>query len=374
MAPNQSVIPREGFVMDAVINFVRKFILNPKLTLPIFLFLRYTRRGQDFAADHQRLFTAIRKFLLWGIIYRINRHLSRGARNNWIQDPSWTWSKEIAVVTGGSGGIGGLVVKGLAEKGIKVVVLDVIDLTYDAPENVQFYKCDVTSTARIAEVAEEIRANIGNPTIIVNNAGVARGGTLLDATEKDIRFTFDVNILAHFWVLKEFLPSMVKNDHGHIVTVASVAGYQTAAQMVDYAATKAAAISFHEGITLELKHRYNAKKVRTTLVTQGLTKTPLFDGFENKSTFLFPEQHPETVAEGIVEQILSGEGDHLIFPKSYGILTGMRGRPAWMQAYLSNGTKTLMSNWKGRQVIDPNKDSKGSDVSVEDVSKSGVLV
>ncbi|KAF3905922.1 hypothetical protein ABW21_db0200630 [Orbilia brochopaga] len=376
MAPRQSIIPREGFVMDAVINFVKKFILNPRLTIPIFLFLRYTRRGQDFAADHQGLFKAIRRFLVWGVVYRINRHLSRGAQNNWIKDYSWNWNKEIAVVTGGSGGIGGLVVKGLAERGIKVVVLDVIDLTYDAPESVQFYKCDVTSTSRIAEVAEEIRANVGNPTIIVNNAGVARGGTLLDATEKDVRFTFDVNILAHFWILKEFLPSIVKNDHGHIVTVASVAGYQTAPQMVDYAATKAAAISFHEGVTLELKHRYNAKKVRTTLVTQGLTKTPLFEGFENRSTFLFPEQHPETVAEGIVDQILSGEGDHLIFPKSYGMLPGMRGRPAWMQVFLSNGTKTLMSKWRGRQVIDPNHDqeAKESEESTEDVSKSGVLV
>lgn len=55
-----------------------------------------------------------------------------------------------------------------------------------------------------------------------------------------------------------------------------------------------------------------------------------------------------------------------------------RGRPAWIQAYFANGTKSLMSNWTGRQVIDPNKSSEetgeGIEEATEDVSKSGVLV
>ncbi|KAF3153424.1 hypothetical protein TWF569_002368 [Orbilia oligospora] len=376
MAPNQSIIPREGFVLDAIINFVRKYVLNPKYTLPIFLFMRYTRKGQDFAGDHYKLFKILRKLVLWGLLYKINNKLNWGVRNNWVVDKSWIWNNEIALVTGGSGGIGGLVAQGLAEKGIKVVVLDVIDLTYDAPKNIFFYKCDITSTEKLAEVADEIRTTVGNPTIIVNNAGVARGNTILESTERDVRFTFDVNVLSHFWIMKEFLPSIVKNNHGHIVTVASVAGYQTAPQMVDYAASKAASISFHEGLTLELKHRYNAKKVRTTLVTQGLTRTPLFTGFGNDSPFMFPQQHPESVADGIVEQVLRGESEHLILPKSYHILTGNRGRPAWFRAYVENGTKHLMSNWRGRQVIDPNTGSTSETVEepAEDVSKSGVLV
>ncbi|KAK6348595.1 hypothetical protein TWF718_006383 [Orbilia javanica] len=376
MAPNQSIIPREGFVLDAVINFVKKYALNPKYTLPIFLFMRYTRKGQDLSGDYHTLFKILRKFVLWGLLYKINNRLNWGFMNNWVTDKSWVWSNEVALVTGGSGGIGGLVVQGLAEKGIKVVVLDVIDLTYDAPKNVYFYKCDITSTEKIAEVADEIRTTVGNPTIIVNNAGVARGNTILDATEKDVRFTFDVNVLAHFWIIKEFLPDIVKKNHGHIVTVASIAGYQAAPQMVDYAATKAAAISFHDGLALELKHRYNAKKVRTTLVTQGLTRTALFTGFKEDSPFMFPQQHPESIADGIVEQIVKGESGHLVYPKSYHILAGIRGQPAWFRAYVENGTKHLMNNWKGRQVIDPNAKptSDEAEESAEDVSKSGVLV
>ncbi|KAF3934856.1 hypothetical protein ABW19_dt0202346 [Dactylella cylindrospora] len=374
MAPNQSVIPREGFVLDAFINLIKRFALNPRYTLPILLLLRYTRKGQNFAADHQVFFRTVRKLLFLGVLHRFSSYLSRGARNNWVKDNSWNWGNEIAVVTGGSGGIGSHVVKGLAERGVKVVVLDVIDLTFDPPKNVFFYKCDITSTARLAEVGEEIRATVGHPTIIVNNAGVARGNTVLDSTEKDIRFTFDVNILSHFWVLREFLPNMIKTNHGHIVTVASIAGYQPAAQIVDYSATKAAAISLHEGLTLELRHRYDAPKVRTTLVTQGLTKTALFTGFKHRSKFLFPAQYPESVGEGIVAQILKGEGDHLFFPKSYGFLPRLKGQPAWLQRGISEGTKDLMQNFTGRQVIDPNSERNSSEEGTEDVTKSGVLV
>jgi all-trans-retinol dehydrogenase (NAD+) len=56
---------------------------------------------------------------------------------------------------------------------------------------------------------------------LINNAGVARGKNILDATEKDVRFTFEVNTLAHYWMAKEFVPAMVARDHGMVVTVVS---------------------------------------------------------------------------------------------------------------------------------------------------------
>lgn len=196
-----------------------------------------------------------------GLAYHINRWISRRALNNWASD-SYVWSKEVVVVTGGAGGIGGHVVKLLAERGINVVVLDLIPLDFSAPPNVHYFKCDITSSARLAEVGNEIRAHIGHPTIIINNAGVARGKTFLDSTEQDIRFTFDVNAIAHYLVVKEFLPEMIKRNHGMVVTVSSYAAYVTAPYMVDYASTKAAAMSFHEGLTVELKTLYNAPRVR----------------------------------------------------------------------------------------------------------------
>jgi short-subunit dehydrogenase len=65
-------------------------------------------------------------------------------------------------------------------------------------------------------------------------------------------------------LLQEFLPAMVKSNHGHIVSLASMASFSTQATNVDYAATKAGVLVLHEGLAQELRFVYNAPKVRTT--------------------------------------------------------------------------------------------------------------
>lgn len=97
----------------------------------------------------------------------------------------------------------------------------------DVASSAHYYKCNITSIEEIKAVAKKIRADVGQPTVLINNAGVARGKDIIDATEKDIRFTFDVNTLAHYWLVQEFLPEMIKNNHGMVVTVASIAAWIT---------------------------------------------------------------------------------------------------------------------------------------------------
>lgn len=230
----------------------------------------------------------------------------------------------------------------------------VAQLTFSA-SNVHYYKCDITSPATIASVAAQIRKDVGEPTILINNAGVARGKTILDATEKDVRFTFDVNTLSHYFLAKEFIPSMVAKNHGMIVTVASYAAYIVVPDMVDYGSSKAAALSFHEGLTAELLTKYNAPKVRTVLVTQGYTKTALFQGYHNDSPFLVPTLEPETVAEEITKQVLKGESGHVIVPGFGAVLSLLRGFPAWYQYRLRADGVKIMKKWHGRQVIDVEK-------------------
>ncbi|EON96772.1 putative epidermal retinal dehydrogenase 2 protein [Phaeoacremonium minimum UCRPA7] len=162
------------------------------------------------------------------------------------------------------------------EQGIKVVVLDIQPLSFEAPPEVHYFECDITSPAEIAAVAKEVRLKVGHPSILINNAGVARGKNLLVASERNIRFTFDVNTFAQFWTVREFLPDMIAHNHGMVVTVASFAAWVTVPDMVDYAASKAAAYAFHEGLTAELKTRYNAPKVR--LRSKGANIMPNFRG------------------------------------------------------------------------------------------------
>jgi all-trans-retinol dehydrogenase (NAD+) len=108
---------------------------------------------------------------------------------------------------------------------------------------------------------------LGEPTILVNNAGVAFGGTILDQPEELLKLTFGVNVIGHFHTVREFLPYMVKRNHGHVISVASMASFVAIAQNVDYSCSKIAALAFHEGLTQEIKHRYKAPKIRTRSVS-----------------------------------------------------------------------------------------------------------
>jgi short-subunit dehydrogenase len=122
----------------------------------------------------------------------------------------------------------------------------------------------------VKEVGNQIRKEHGNPTILINNAGVGFGETVLDAPEEHIRLTMEVNALSHYWTVKEFLPAMIQKDHGHIITVASIASFAAVGELSAYAGSKAAALAFHESLTQELRHWYKAKKVRTRSVLKYL--------------------------------------------------------------------------------------------------------
>ncbi|KAK4170237.1 hypothetical protein QBC43DRAFT_305651 [Cladorrhinum sp. PSN259] len=350
MPMHQGFLPREGFKSDTVLKIIRGTVLNPKLMLPLLLLAKYTKKGQELSILHPTAYSRLKTLLALGVIKWLNTYFSRGVLNNWVDD-KYDWTKEIVLITGGAGGIGGGVVQLLAEKGIKVVVLDIQPLTFEAGPTVHYFKCDITSPKTIAAVAQQIRSKVGEPTVLINNAGVVQGRTILDASERDIRFTFDVNTFAHYWTVKEFLPSMIKNNHGMVVTVASVASWVTVPSMVDYAASKAAALSFHEGLTAELKTKYNAPKVRTVVVNQAYTKTPLFDGYANDSPFMLPALEPDTVAEAIVRQVLSGTSNQLVVPGFANTLAWLPAMPHWYQNRLRAKNESIMRQFKGRKVV-----------------------
>lgn len=100
--------------------------------------------------------------------------------------------------------------------------------------------------------------------MLINNAGIGGGATILDSSEDFIRKRFEVNTMAHFWMVREFLPAMIKKKHGHVVTIASMASFCVQAGNVDYACSKASALAFHEGLASELKSRHKAPEIRTT--------------------------------------------------------------------------------------------------------------
>lgn len=82
--------------------------------------------------------------------------------------------------------------------------------------------------------------------LIVNNAGLSRGQTVVEGAYSDNIITLKTNLLAPFLLTKEFLPYMIQRNHGHIVNIASMSAYIPPPGIADYAASKAGLIAFHE--------------------------------------------------------------------------------------------------------------------------------
>jgi len=100
--------------------------------------------------------------------------------------------------------------------------------------------------------------------------------------------------------------------------------------------TKAAAVSFYEGLTAELRDRYNAPKVRTICVCPNFARTKLADGFVNQSNFVSPWLHPETVAEAMFEKIMSGNSGFVVLPRTHAYFAQtVRSWPFWLQKLIS---------------------------------------
>lgn len=303
---------------------------------------QYTTRGRELLESRPHLLKALKAFASIAVISRVSAWLDRRAINNGVTD-HYDWNREVIVLTGGSGGIGQRIAQLLGSRGIKVAILDITPPTNPLPNSVRFYECNISSPPAIAEAATKIRASFGRPTILINNAGILTGKTILATTEATTRRMFDVNTLSHYWLAQEFLPEMISSNHGMIVTVASQAGYTVTPNMVDYSASKAAAIAFHEGLAAELVTRYQAPRVRTVLVTQGFTRTALIANLTPEDTFVNPLLWPETVAERIVEQVLSGESGHVLVPGAAGsIAQRLRGYPLWFQHSLRCRLERLM--------------------------------
>lgn len=121
-------------------------------------------------------------------------------------------------------------------------------LTLVLDSNIKYFQCDVTSLESIKEAANAVRDKWGHPSILVNNAGIGKPGSILDQSDQFTEKLFKINIVSHFTLIREFMPEMVKKNKGHIVGIASMASFVSPPGIVDYAATKSAVMALHEGM------------------------------------------------------------------------------------------------------------------------------
>ena len=211
---------------------------------------------------------------------------------------------------------------------------------YSTDANIHFFECDITSPEAVKETAAAIKSMLGAPSILCNNAGIAHAHSILESKPEYLRKLFDVNVISHFSLIQAFLPDMIASKKGHIVTIASMASFVTAAGLVDYCASKAGALALHEGLGQELKHRFSAPEIKTSIVQPTYVQTKLINSFagslQSSRALVI---RPETVSNAIVKQILSGRSGQIVLPGWMGAAGGARGWPSWLQEFLRDTTK-----------------------------------
>ncbi|OAK93678.1 NAD(P)-binding protein [Phaeosphaeriaceae sp. SRC1lsM3a] len=287
------------------------------------------------------LITILKVLTSVGVLRRINSALNSIAWNNWkvFGRPGAPFAfgpgkEELVIITGGSSGFGYEMVKGFS-KHARVVVLDISAFPPELARlsDVHFYRCDVTDTPAVEDVCKEIRQTHGEATVLINNAGIGIGKTVLDTSNAESEKLFKINLTSHFVLIREFLPGMLQKKKGHIVTIASMASFVAAPGLLDYCCSKVGALYVSEGIRAECLSRYpGGEGICTTSVHPSWHKTGILKGSETTlAKYGIIPDPPSNVSDLVVKQVLNGTSGRLCVPKSEEGKMGLRNWPMWMQ-------------------------------------------
>ena len=180
---------------------------------------------------------------------------------------------KVCVVTAAGQGIGLATARAFAQEGASVWATDV-DVaklkTLSNTAGVQTRKLDVLDKQAIVALAKEV----GPVDVLFNCAGFVHHGAVLDATDEQWQFAFNLNVRSMFWTIQAFLPGMLGKGKGSIVNMSSAASsIKGAALRCIYGTTKAAVI----GLTKSVAADYVSKGIRCNAICPGTVQTPSLD-------------------------------------------------------------------------------------------------
>ena len=216
-------------------------------------------------------------------------------------------------ITGAGSGIGRQMALKFSSKGAKISIADIniqgalkvaSEITTQGGQAIAI-ECNVMSSQSVKQAASKAREAFGDVTILINNAGIVSGKKILEVPESMVEKTIAINTTSHAYTVKEFLPSMLKNNKGHIVTISSAAGTLGVCGLSDYCASKFGAFGFDESLRMELKQLKS--NVRTTCLCPFYINTGMFDGVKSKFSWLLPIMSEQWASSRIVNAILQNE-------------------------------------------------------------------
>ena len=182
---------------------------------------------------------------------------------------------KTAFITAAGQGIGRAICEMFATEGARVIATD-LDATklVSLADTARIDALDVRSTPAVEALAADVVKAFGPPDILVNCAGFVHHGTVLDCSEADWDFSFDLNVKSMHRVLRAFLPGMVEKQRGSIVNISSaVSSIRGVPNRYVYGATKAAVI----GLTKAVAADFIKKGVRANAICPGTIQSPSLD-------------------------------------------------------------------------------------------------
>lgn len=179
---------------------------------------------------------------------------------------------KIALITGGSAGIGAECAKLFAREGATVIAGDVKPLEYQQP-GVEYMKLDVADPANCQAVADAIVDKYGRIDILVNNAGITRDGLLHKMTDEMWDAVLGVNLKGIFNTTRVIGPMMMEKGYGAIVNISSGVGENGNIGQTNYSAAKAGILGMTKTWSKELTRK--GANIRTNAITPGFIRTDI---------------------------------------------------------------------------------------------------
>jgi 3-oxoacyl-[acyl-carrier protein] reductase len=218
---------------------------------------------------------------------------------------------QVALVTGGSRGIGAAIAKKLASQGADVAILYAgnqeaaqavcQECQQASGARAMAYRCDVSDFQQAKETVAQIKADLGTVNILVNNAGVTKDGLIATMKEQDFDAVVDTNLKGAFNMIRHCCGLFIRNRGGRIVNVSSVSGMIGNAGQANYSASKAGIIGLTKATAKELAPR----GITCNAVAPGFVETDMTRGLaldEEKIAAAIPLGRlakPEEIADAV---------------------------------------------------------------------------
>jgi 2-keto-3-deoxy-L-fuconate dehydrogenase len=182
---------------------------------------------------------------------------------------------KLAFVTAAGQGIGRAIAEAFAAEGATVVATDVDASKLEGLQAAKRQKLDVRATETVEAIAKDTEAQFGALDVLVNCAGFVHHGSVLECSEADWDFTFDLNVKSMHRTIKAFLPGMLAKQAGAIINIASaVSSIRGVPDRYVYGASKAAVI----GLTKAVAADFIRQGIRANAICPGTIESPSLEG------------------------------------------------------------------------------------------------